>query len=378
MNGPGPIEKAKIYHRIKLKLGLTEFGLWLLFLALLLFTEVGGVIQDLALSTGSSPLIWVLAYYVQTSILFEIINLPLTILSGYYLEKKFNLLNQSPGSWTRDLLLSWFISLLLGAGAVEIIYLCILKFGIWWWLPAGAFFSFFLVVLAQLAPVLILPLFFKFKKLPDSELTSKLQALCDRVGAGTTGIYEWGLSAKTQKANAAVIGLGASRRVALSDSLLEKFTPSEIEVVLAHELGHHLNKDMFILLTVQSAASFAIFYLGGVLYMLLGPFFFVNSLQDIAGLPVLALVFTFLILILLPILNAQSRRLERRADLFALQNTGLAGSFISAMERLAALNLSIMTPHPLEEFLLYSHPSPSARIAAAKDFLHKAKGRDQK
>ena len=218
---------------------------------------------------------------------------------------------------------------------------------------------------------MILPVFFKFTRLPDSDLTRKLEDLCRRAGAGVKGIYEWGLAARTRRANAALVGWGATRRVVLSDTLLDKFTPSEVEVILAHELGHHRLGHQRALLLTQTALTFVAFLLADIVFGLVGTYFELSGPGDLAGMPLLVLTFMGVGLAALPLSNYISRSLEKQADFFALGLTGLVGSFISAMERLAVLNLAETDPHPLVEWLFYSHPSTSKRIDAAKDFLHR-------
>ncbi|MFH1138231.1 MAG: M48 family metalloprotease [Pseudomonadota bacterium] len=375
MDGPGPIVKAQKYHGLKIKVGLAESILWFSFLLTLLLTDLGVGLGDLALALDSRPVFRVLSYFILTSVLFEIIGLPLTIVSGYFLEKKFGLHALSPGAWVKDLAKAWLAGLVLGAGAVEVFHLCLLRAGDWWWLAAGLVFFFFIVLPTRLAPALLSPLIFKFRPLPDGALAGRLKDLCKKAGVEIAGIYEWEFATKTKKAEASVVGRGASRRVVLPDSPRERFTPSELEVIVAHELGHLVHGHNRLLTVIQGSAAFLVFYAGSRLFDLLAPWFQVGSTRDLTSLPLLALIFSLLVLFFAPAVNGLSRRLERRADLFALELTGLVGSFISFRERLAAVNLAPLNPHPLVVFLLHSQPAPAARIAAAKDFLHRSKER---
>ena len=374
MNDPSPnhagarTEKASAYHRLKRRLAVAEYCLGFLYLLALLATGWTFDLRDLAIKAGGGPAVWILLYFVIGALVYEILTLPLNIVSGYLLEKKFGLLNQSGLSWALDLIKAQLVGLALGAIAVEILYLFLRWAGGWWWLPAGAAFALLFIILAQLSPVIILPLFFKFKKLPDDDLTERLLALCRRAGTEVHGIYEWGLSSKTKAVNAALMGWGRTRRVVLADNLLRGFTPSEVEVVLAHELGHQRLHHLPKLLLVQVAVTFLAFLLANAGYRLVGPSFGLGVLSDAAGLPLLVLCFTVVGVLSLPAVNYLSRRFEQRADLFALQLTGLVGSFISTMERLVALNLGEMKPHPVVEFLFHAHPSPARRIQAAKEF----------
>ncbi len=376
LNGLTQTEKARSYNRLKRLLYLSELGLGAVYLLALLIYGWSWDLRDLAMQVGGGPVVWVLVYFVLLAIVFEILTLPLSIISGYYLEKYYGLLNQSAYAWTKDLIKSQLVGLFLGAAAIEILYLFLRWAGQWWWLPAGAAFALFFILLAQLTPVVILPIFFKFKRLPDNEFTRRLLGLCTRAEASVLGIYEWGLSTKTRRANAALVGWGPTRRVVLSDSLLSSFTPSEIEVVLAHELGHFRLNHLRWLLVIQILITFLAFILADLIFHWLGPFVGLTHLDDVAGLPLMILIFMAVSLVTLPAVNLVSRLMEKQADLFALTMTELTGSFISAMERLTIMNLGEMDPHPLIELLFHSHPSPVKRIQAAKEFRRNHTGTD--
>lgn len=374
INGLTQVEKARTYNRLKRRLGYAEFGLGPAWLLVLLISGLTFDLRNLALGLGGGPAVWVLVYFLIAALFLELLTLPLNILSGFFLEKRFGLLNQSASAWTWDYVKAILLSLVLGGAAVELLYLFLSLAGRWWWVPAGGAFALFFVLLAQLTPVLILPLFFKFKPLPETDFSRRLMALCGRAGAPVLGIYEWELSTRTRRANAALAGWGPTRRVVLSDSLLNDFTPSGVEVILAHELGHYRLGHLSKLLGLQIVLTFAAFALADQVYRALGPYLGLHDISDIAGLPLLVLAFIGTGLSVLPLVNMVSRRLERQADDFALKLTGLVGSFISAMERLAALNLAEVDPHPVIEFLFHSHPSPAKRIQAAKDYMRGRQG----
>lgn len=373
--GRSRLEKARVYNRLKRNLGYGEFAAGVCYLLALLVFGWTFDLREIALRAGGGPVVWVLVYFVLAMLIYEIATLPFSLFSGYFLEKKFGMLKQTFGDWIKDMLKSQAVGLVLGIIAIETLYLFLRIADDWWWFPAGTSFALLFILLAQLLPVLILPIFYKFKKLPDSDLTNKLHDLCGRANARVNGIYEWGLSSKTVRANAALVGWGPTRRVVLSDSLLRDFTPSEIEVVLAHELGHHTYRHLPRLLALQIALTFGAFFLADKLFRFFGPYFGLGNIDDVASMPLLLLVFILAGLVTLPAVNAVSRRYERQADYYALALTGLVGSFISAMERLAALNLSEMEPNPVVEFVFYSHPAPAKRVNAAKEFMYNRSGK---
>ena len=237
----------------------------------------------------------------------------------------------------------------------------------WWILCAIAFIGFF-VLLANLSPILIFPIFYKVKPLENPSLAARLMELSRRAGTRVKGVFEWKLSEKSKKANAALMGLGHTRRIIVSDTLLAGFNEDEIEAVLAHELGHHVHRHIFQSIALQSAATVLGFYLVYRTLGWLGPHFGFRGAADFANLPLLALVATFLSLVLLPAVNSYSRAMERQADRYALQAISSRAPFISSMEKLAQLNLAERQPHPWIEFIFHSHPSIQKRIAFAQKF----------
>jgi STE24 endopeptidase len=193
----------------------------------------------------------------------------------------------------------------------------------------------FTVLLSNLAPVLIFPLFYKYKPLEDEELVNRLTRLAQKAGARVQGVYAFDMSSKTVAANAAVMGLGNTRRIVLGDTLIEKFTADEIETVLAHELGHHVHKDVTSSIVVQSILTLVGFWLAnGVMRWGVLTFSY-SGLTDPATLPLLMIALSIFGLVTMPLGNAWSRWREVKADEYALSTTGRPQAFISAMTRLA-------------------------------------------
>lgn len=240
----------------------------------------------------------------------------------------------------------------------------------WWWLWGAAVFLAGYALLALVAPIWLVPLFYRLTPLPDGEIKTRLLALAGRVGVPVTGVWVVDQSRKSRTANAAVTGLGRTRRILLFDTLLHEFTPDEVEAVVAHELAHQLHGDIRRGLLVQGALTLVTFWVadgalrvGAGLLGLEGP-------ADIAGLPLFGLVLLGVSLGALPVANGWSRHVERQADQFALETIPDPGPFIGAMARLAVLNLAERNPHRLEELFLYSHPAIGRRIAHARQFPH--------
>ncbi len=358
----------KRYTRIKRAFSISSFALTGAFLLVLLFGGLSIRLREWVMAyTGNAALI-VLGYVIALSLGNDLLHLPLSFWSGYLVERRFQLSNQTLRSWWWDELKGFLLGSVLALAAAELVYLLLRRFpSAWWWMGAAAF-SVFGIIMAQLAPVLLFPLFYKFEPLEDESLKQRLTALCERWHTRVRGVYNWKISEKSNKANAALTGLGRTRRIILADTLLRDFSADEIEVILAHEVGHHVHRDTWRGMFQQSFFAFVVFYLmDRVLGKLTGYFGF-SSISDVANLPLLMGIATLFSLLALPLVNGLSRRAERAADRFALENTGNTEAFISSMEKLAAKNLAERQPNRWIEFFFHSHPSIARRIAMAQNF----------
>lgn len=360
--------QAARYERIRLRLTLANLALSialpLVFLLAGWSEELRNGVEDW---TDSAALI-VLIYVVVISVALELFTFPLDIYSGYVVEKRFNLSRSTLSQWFTDWAKGEALQLVFIVGAIELIYYLLRELPGTWWLVAGAGFTLFFVVLSALAPVLLFRLFFKFEPLPDGELKDRLLALSERLGVYVRGVYIWKLGDKTRKANAALAGWGRTRRILLADTLLDEHTSDEIEVVLAHEMAHQVHNDIWKGLAIQTALVFlALFVVHIALEAWTEPLG-LRSVSDIANLPLLLLVTGAVTLLALPVANGLSRKMEHAADVYALEKTGMAAPFASAMERLAKQNLSQKRPNRIVEFILHSHPAVESRIEFAKDW----------
>jgi STE24 endopeptidase len=293
---------------------------------------------------------------------------------GYRVERRFNLSNQKLGSWLRDQAKAWVLGLILGTVVAEIVYGVMRVSPVYWWIIAWLIFIPLLIFFTQIAPVVLFPLFYKFVPLQNDELKARLVRLGERAGTRVRGVYEWKLSEKSKKANAALTGLGRTRRIILADTLLKEYDTDEIEAVLAHELGHHVHRHMAKMIAVQFLITLLGFWAANaVLRYAIDDQHMFQHLTDFANLPMLALVFSLLSLLLMPALNAYSRFAERQADLYCWQSVPSVVPYVSAMKKLNQQNLSESHPSRLAEILFHSHPAVSKRIAAAEEWsrLHR-------
>src|SRR5947209_928977 len=361
------MEEPKRYESLKHVIGVSEFALNVLILIYLLTSGWSERIRSFAQLLAGSGWLTVMIYMIIVGTVFKLLGLPLSFYSSYILEHRFGLSRQSLAGWIKDQLKALAVGVPLALAAVEVIYwLLRVDSNLWWIYASGAFIA-FVVVMANLTPVLLLPLFFKFKPVDNADLQNRVNRLVRRTGTPVCGIFEWSLGEKTRKANAAVVGWGNTRRIIVSDTLLKNFSGEEIEVVMAHELCHHVKNHIWYGMAAQSFLTFAAFYAS---YRVLPPLarsFGFSGTEDVANFPLMALVMTILSLAALPAVNFFSRQLETAADLYALDVTGDALAFVSGMEKLAEINLVNKTPNKIVAFIFHSHPSVEDRVKLAAD-----------
>lgn len=312
---------------------------------------------------------YVWLYVTLLAILLELVTLPFAFEAGWRLEKKYGLSRESAGGWARDRLKGFAVGLPIAIAAAEAVYVCARRWPEWWWLAAGGLLTAGMIAIAHLAPVVLMPLFVRMKPLDRPELFDRLAALSARAGIPVVGVFEWELGARTSKANAALTGFGSTRRILLSDTLLASYSDDEIEVILAHEMSHHVHHDLWSAVACESLLLFGGAYAADAVIDALGPRLGIASPADVAGLPLLLVTAAGLSLVLTPFARALSRRHERRADRFALQLTAAPAAFISAMRRLGAQNLAEEQPSTLTRVLFHSHPPLAERIRSASALL---------
>ena len=360
--------RVKNYHRTGRVLGVAGYLVDLALLLILLFTGWTVALRTVAWHYTPRPWLALLIYLGLFGIITQVAGLPCDYLRGFWLEHRYELSNLTLAGWAKDQLKGLAVGGTLAALALEFLYAAMRHWPQGWWIVCAIVFMGFFVLLANLAPILIFPIFFKFKPLDNPSLEERLLELSRRARTRVKGVFEWKLSEKSKKANAALMGLGNTRRIVLSDTLLAQFQDEEVEAVLAHELGHHVHRHILQSVVVRGATTMMGFYLIRRTLDWLGPHFGFQGAADFANLPLLALVATILSLLLLPAVNSYSRALERQADAYALRAIPSRAPFISSMEKLADLNLAERRPHPWIEFVFHSHPSIQKRIAFAQKF----------
>lgn len=365
-------DKASRYHRLKRRAELASTAAAAGVLGALLLS--GGALKlrelaaglAIAIGPGVEEAATVAVFAILLLIVLHLIELPFAFYQGFVLEHRYGLSNETPGRWLADQAKGGALTLVLGVGGASAVYWAIRMTPDWWWALAAGLFAIVMTGLVPLAPVLLLPLFYSFKPLDRPALVARLTRLADRAQTHINGVYEWALSAHTKKANAALAGMGRTRRILLSDTLLADYSDDEIEVVLAHELSHHVHHDLWRGVALQTGLLFAGFLVAHLALQQWADTLALRGVDDPAGLPLLMLAGGLCSLLFVPVANAVSRAHERRADRYALNATGQPAAFISAMRRLSQQNLAEEDPSPAVQWLFYSHPPIRERIDAAR------------
>jgi len=365
---PGDSPEARRYNKIHRWLGIADLVVGSVFLVLLLITGWSGWLRDLALRRGFQNYTFAVFLYLFFLLLIsKVLGLGFDYY-GFRLEQSFQLSTQKARSWLWDEVKSFLVGLVMAEIVVELLYFMIRQSPQHWWLITWALFMGLFILLAQLAPLVLFPIFYKFETLDNEDLRRRLIQLGERSGTRVRGVYRWKLSEKSKKANAALTGLGSTRRIILADTLLDNYAPEEIEAVLAHELGHHVHRHILKSILVQAGITLAGFCVANfVLHYAVDHHMF-EELSDFANLPLLAITATGISLLLMPALNAYSRYNERQADRYAFESIATVEPFISSMNKLAQQNLAERTPSRWIELLFHSHPAISRRVAAAEEW----------
>jgi len=361
-------KQAKEYARIRRRLWLVDTAFSAVYALAWLF--LGWAVSLRQWLTTFTTNEWLLIPLFVTIFggIYSIINLPLGYYSGFVLPHRFGQSNQTLKDWVVDQIKGIAVGAPIGLILLELLYLALRLTGGLWWLWAAGGMLLFSVLLSNLAPILIMPLFNKYVPLGDEhkDLADRLLALAERANTKVRGVFKFDMSKRTKSANAALTGIGNTRRIVLGDTLIDEFSTDEIETVLAHELGHHVHRDIPLFIAFGAVSTTAGLFLASLgLNWAIGYFGFL-SIADVAAFPALGIVLGAFGLITMPFDNAVSRWREGKADDYALQATGKREAFASAFTRLANQNLGEVDPESWVVFLFYSHPPLGERIAKAK------------
>ncbi len=367
---PGKQQQAKEYARIRRRLWLADTFIGTAYALAWLILGWSIALRERLGTFTSNPWLLVALYILIFGGGYILLNLPLGWYEGFILPHRFGQSNQTPKEWIVDQLKGLALGAPIGLIMLELMYLALRLTGEHWWLWAAGGLLTFNVLFSHLAPVLIMPLFNKFVPLGDEhkELQGRLLKLAEQADTKVKGVFKFDMSKRTNSANAALTGLGNTRRIILGDTLINEFTADEIEAVLAHELGHHVHKDIPFLITLGTLSTTLSLFIASLALNWAIAFFGFNSGSDIAAFPALALILGVYGLFTMPLDNAFSRWREGMADDYALTSTKKAEAFASAFTRLANQNLGEIDPEKWVVILFYSHPPLGQRIEKAKRY----------
>jgi STE24 endopeptidase len=367
-------DRAARYHRRSRRASLLSWTASGVMLTALLITGGAAALRDWATNVVASTAVpsalqasaVVALFVVVLAFLQELLSAPLAFYRGFLLERQYGLSHETARRWLLDRLKSSCVSLALAVCLSTMIYPMLRRLPGVWWIVAALSISLVMIGLAIVAPVLLFPIFYRCTPLRREALRARLVDLAERAGATVVGAYEWTLSDRTRRANAALTGIGRTRRILISDTLLSDYSDEEIEVVLAHELSHHVHHDIWRDIACESIACAVALLFASRMLVVVGPWFGVISPGDVAGLPLIIASASLVAAALRPLSHAVSRAHELRADRYALELTKNPTAFISAMRRLGAQNLAEDRPSRSVEILFYTHPPMARRIAAAE------------
>jgi STE24 endopeptidase len=301
-----------------------------------------------------------------SGIVVSILFFPLNYYLEFYLEHKYSLSNQTFMKWIWEDLKESLVGSAIGIPILLLFYYVLNAAGGLWWLPFSILLFFISVILARIAPIVILPLFYKVTPFEDEALKERILILSADAGMNVENVYLFNMSKNTKKANAAFTGLGSTKRILLGDTLVANFTPNEIETVIAHELGHYKRKHIIKNIFIGALFSFLTFFLMAKFYDLSLGWFGFSIRTEIAALPLLMIWAMIIGVVQTPVSNYISRRFEYEADEYAVLSSGKKESFIDVLNKLTEQNLADKTPHPFVEWFFYSHPSISNRTKFIK------------
>ncbi|MGQ9854207.1 MAG: M48 family metallopeptidase [Candidatus Oleimicrobiaceae bacterium] len=353
------------YQRSKWVLGLAQAALSFAAMLGVVLSGVSMRLEELAKAMAVNPYCSFLLFVFLLAGVHAAVAAPLALWKDLLLERRYGLSTQSLGQWMVEQAKGTALGATVGIPALLLFYYLFRRLPTNWWALYAAAMTLVSVVLVVVAPRVILPLFYRLEPIRDQGLRQRIAPLASAVSIEVETVVRFDLGKRSRKANAALLGMGRTRRIVVSDTLLEHFTPAEIESVVAHELGHYRHRHL-----AKMLAAGAVQMSVG---LCLSAWCFDQALRaghfpsgSLAPLPLLGLLFALYQLVTAPAMHALSQHFELEADRFALRHESSAGAFSSALRRLAQMNLADPDPPRLVELFCYSHPSLARRLRLAR------------
>ena len=367
-----PPQKAKKYSSLKARFSLfgiltpvVSAGVFWFFLSEPVFEFSAGL-------SGEGAAAY--AVYIFVFLVFiGLVSFPLQLMDSFIIEKRYGLTTRGFASWMLDVLKASSLNMGLSAVSLAFFYAAIYYFPVTWWVISALAWAGFSVLMVFLSPLIIIPLFFKYLPIGSDIIKNKITDLSKRAGIRINDVCEVDFSKKTLKANAALVGIGKTRKMILADTLTDNFTPDEVEMVAAHEFGHHKARHIMKLMVFSGFWAFLGFFLLFLFSGRISDISGTSGMADVRTLPVIFFLVCVYDILILPVRNFYSRCLEREADDFALDITSRSDIFIAVMEKLASMNLADRDPPLLRKIFLYTHPPIAERIAMASRKTEKSR-----
>ena len=331
----------------------------------LLHTGVSARMRDLSERLTRVRSLQIGAYWVQFLVAVAMMSLPLTVYRDFVREHRYGLSNLTFAAWLGELGKGLAISAVLGGLAMMILYALVRRLPRTWWIWGATASVVFGAFFALIVPVVIVPIFNSPKRLTDQRVVAPILSLARASGIGAHDVWEVDASKQSNRISANVSGLFGTERITLNDNLLRRASLPDIQAVMGHEMGHYVLNHIHKALLQFGIVIVAGFALLKTLFERLRrtPRWQVRGIDDVAGLPLAALLFTSYLFLLTPVLNTMVRVQEYEADLYGLNASAQPDGFAQVSLKLGEYRK--LEPGPVEEFVLYDHPSGRTRIHAA-------------
>ena len=358
--------RSQAYTRRKENFGLVSFAVSSAVILTILLTGFPGILDGFVSGIFSGPLLRGIAFLLLFSLIIDLAGLPLEVYHQFIIEEEFGFNKMTGSLWLTDKIKELILSLAVSLPLLALLFLFMDRAGDYWWLYGWAALSLFQLLLSLIYPTLIAPLFNKFTPLEEGDLRDSLNALAEKSGFRTRGIFLMDGSRRSGHSNAYFTGLGRSKRIVLFDTLVESLTTGELTAVLAHEIGHYKKKHILKGLATSLVSSLVIFFLLS-LALDWEPLFRAFSFSVPSYHAILAILMYFsspLTYFLSPLQSRVSRKHEYQADAFAHEAMDGPEELQQGLIKLNRDNLSNLTPHPLYSSFYYSHPPLKERWEA--------------
>jgi len=331
---------------------------------LLLGTKLSVKMKGLAEKLFKKKFLRDMAYVLQYIIATTILGFPLSLYQGFFREQRYGLLNQTFWVWLGEQMTGLLVSLIFMGFFIPLLYVILRKTKQRWWVWGSGLMLLFMIFAMVVSPVVVSPLFNKYKPLDEGPIKETILSMARSNGVPADNVYQFDASKQSNRISANVSGLLGTVRISLNDNLLNRCTPQEIKVVMAHEMGHYVLHHVYQILLVMALlimAGFAFVNLAFVWFLRkFGSAWGIAGIDDIVGLPLLFALLSIFFFIITPINNNLSRLTEQEADYFALNLSQEPDAF--ATIALKMVEYRKLEPGKFEEWLFYDHPSGRTRI----------------